>query len=61
MVLPPPRLVEVGAPTLPTACGSLPPQGASPAVRQSRACGWRDRSPHAPHCVWFAAPSGGVA
>ena len=28
------------APTLPTPCGSLPPEGAAPpAVRQSRSCG----------------------
>ena len=33
-------LARLKAPTLPTACGSLPPEGAAPpAVRQSRSCG----------------------
>ena len=50
------------APTLPTACGSLPPEGAlrlRPGEAGSAALlDGKVSSPHAPHFVWFAAPAG---
>jgi hypothetical protein len=50
-------------PTLFTACNALPPEGAlrlRPGEAGSAAPA-RKNCPHAPHCVWFAAPRGGAA
>ena len=58
--------VEDIAPTLVASRTALPPEGAlrlRPGEAGSAApAGWTKAScPHAPHCVWFAAPRGGAA